>query len=362
MNTQAMTNQKESVAAPVQKSDQLNASERFTNQVMREFSGNVSGAMNVTDYQRTLIQGYFIAIDRTLKKSEEDRIRKNSNNKDPKYNNDLPYNWQNVNLTELAVDVVHYARMGLDMMQDNMLFPIPYKNNKMQKYDVNLMEGYNGIKYIAEKYAVETPKSVTIQVVYSSDTFKPIMKSFNNKVESYEFEITNAFDRGEIVGGFAYIEYTDQSKNELIIMTMKDIMKRKPEYASANFWGGKQTTWKNGKKVEEKTDGWIDEMVRKTIIREAYSGKHMPVDPKKIDDNYQYMKMRETRYAEAEAQAEIDTHANAIEIDTSPVNNPEDNEAVTLSPIVDEETGEIIEGAIPLSEIQSETTQQGIDF
>ena len=131
-----------------------NNSERFTAKVMREF-GSSAGVPQVTDFQRQLIQGYFIGIDRALKAAEEERLRKNANNKDHKYDNDLPVTWEHVNLTDLALDVVHFARMGLDMMQENHLFPIPYKNNKAQRYDVTLMPGYNGIRYIAEKYAVE---------------------------------------------------------------------------------------------------------------------------------------------------------------------------------------------------------------
>lgn len=301
-----------------QKSVQLAMSERFTNKVLKEFGGNIAGAMQVTDYQRTLIQGYFIVIDRTLKKAEEDRIRKNENNKDHAYDNDLPVTWENVNLNDLALDLVHYARMGLDMTQDNMLFPIPYKNNKSNNYDITLMEGYNGKRYIAQKYGLDVPTAVTVEVVYSTDNFRPIKKGKDNRVENYEFEITNAFNRGTIVGGFAYLEFSDPTNNELIIMSMNDINKRKPKYASANFWGGKQKVWENGKQVEVETEGWIDEMVRKTIIREAFSSKHIPRDPKKVDDSYQYMKMREARYAEIEAQAEILASANATLIDTTP--------------------------------------------
>lgn len=324
--------------APATKtSEQLAMSERFTNTVLKEFGGSVAGALQVSDYQRTLIQGYFIVIDRALKAAEEERVRKNANNKDHKYDNDLPINWNTVNLNDLALDLVHYARMGLDMTQDNMLFPIPYKNNKRNNYDVTLMEGYNGIRYIAEKYAVEVPTAVTIEVVYSTDNFRPIKKGGNNRVENYDFEITNPFDRGDIVGGFAYIEFADPTKNELIIMPMKDILKRKPKHASANFWGGKQKVWENGKQVEVENEGWLDEMVRKTIIREAFSAKHLPRDPKKVDDSYQYMKMREARYAEIEAQAEITANANATLIDTAP-NKPALTEAAMT---IDEETGEV---------------------
>lgn len=106
-------------ALDAQKTEQLATSEKFTNKVLKEFGGNVAGALQVTNYQRTLIQGYFIVIDRALKAAEEERIRKNTNNKDHKYDNDLPINWNTVNLNDLALDLVHYARMGLDMTQDN---------------------------------------------------------------------------------------------------------------------------------------------------------------------------------------------------------------------------------------------------
>ena len=310
-------------AAPVPAEVKPNAAERFTAKVMKEF-GSTVGEIQVTDYQRQLVQGYFIAIDRALKSAEEERLRKNEKNKDhEKYDNNLPVTWGNVNLNDLALDVVHYARMGLDMMQENHLFPIPYKNNKTGKYDMTLMPGYNGIQYIAEKYAVEPPLAVTVELVYSTDTFRPIKKSAENRVENYEFAINNAFDRGEIIGGFGYIEYADPVKNKLVIMTKKDIEKRKPKYASANFWGGKQKVWENGKQVDQETDGWYEEMCLKTIKREIYSAKHIPRDPKKIDDNYQYMKMREARIAELEAQDIIDANANGMVIDVTPTALPE---------------------------------------
>ena len=310
-------------AAPVPAEVKPNAAERFTAKVMKEF-GSTVGEIQVTDYQRQLVQGYFIAIDRALKSAEEERLRKNEKNKDhEKYDNNLPVTWGNVNLNDLALDVVHYARMGLDMMQENHLFPIPYKNNKTGKYDMTLVPGYNGIQYIAEKYAVEPPLAVTVELVYSTDTFRPIKKSAENRVENYDFAINNAFDRGEIIGGFGYIEFADPVKNKLVIMTKKDIEKRKPKYASANFWGGKQKVWENGKQVDQETDGWYEEMCLKTIKREIYSAKHIPRDPKKIDDNYQYMKMREARIAELEAQDIIDANANGMVIDVTPTALPE---------------------------------------
>lgn len=310
----------------VLKEEQLAASARFTEKVLNEFGNSVAGDLQVTDFQRSLIQGYFINIDRALKAAEEERLRKNAANSDHKYDNTLAINWNTINLNDLAIDLMHYARMGLDMTQDNMLFPIPYKNNKRGNYDVTLMEGYNGKRYIGEKYALDAPTAVTIEVVYSNDDFRPIKKGNDSRIESYDFKITTPFDRGDIVGGFAYLEFAEPANNKLIIMSMKDVMKRKPKYASANFWGGKQTVQKNGKQVEVETEGWLDEMVRKTIIREAYSAKHLPRDPKKVDDSYQYMKMREARFAEIEAQQEISAKANSqfinIDVTTGEVSDP----------------------------------------
>lgn len=326
-NAMAPTGPQQPTAPAVQ---QENMSERFTAKVLSEFGSTVTGVMEVTDFQRRLIQGYFVAIDRALKIAEEERIRKNNNNSNHQYDNPIPVTWQNVNLNDLALDLVHYARLGLDMQQDNMLFPIPYKNNKTNLYDITLMEGYNGIRYIAKKYAVDVPVGETIELVYSTDTFVPHMKDSQHPVPTYEFTINNPFDRGQVIGGFGYLEFSDPAKNELIIMPLSAILKRKPEYASPNFWGGgTKKEWKtiDGRRqqVEVPVEGWFDEMCRKTLIREVYSAKHLARDPQKIDDNYQFMKAREARFAEIQAQAEIDAQANAIPIDTdtAPLQLPE---------------------------------------
>lgn len=336
----AVTKKTENEVAKVASEESYSA--RFTEMVIKQFNGNIAGGLKITDYQRQLIQGYFIGIDRALKLAEDARIRKNENNKDHKYDNSLPINWNTINLTNLALDIVSYARMGLDMMQPNHLFAIPYKNNKAQNYDVTLMPGYNGIKYVAEKYAIDKPSSVSIELVRSTDSFKPLKKSRGNDVEGYEFEINNAFDRGEVVGGFGYIEYPDPLKNKLVIMTMKDIQKRKPEYASAEFWGGKKKSWQNGKQVEVETDGWFEEMCMKTLVREIYSAKHMPRDPKKIDDAYQHMKLAEARIAQMTVDAEIMANANQMPIDVtpSPAAIPEAMPQPQMN--IDMETGEIL--------------------
>ena len=344
-------------AAAIQNKE-MSMSERFSNLVMREFASQ-GQQIQINDYQRQLIQGYFIVIDRALKMAEEARERRNAANKDKKYNNNLPFAWANVNLNDLALDVMHYAKMGLDMMQDNHLYPIPFKNNKTNKYDLTLMPGYNGIQYIAEKYALEKTKAVTIEVVYSTDKFKPIKKGRENQIESYEFEITNPFDRGEIVGGFGYIEYPEPQKNELVIMSAKDILKRRPKHAAAEFWGGKQKTWENGRQVERDTDGWFAEMCIKTLKREVYSAKHIPRDPRKIDDSYQYAQMREVRVAQDEMQQTIDINANTVVLEPPALTaQPQADEEIAPGN-VDMDTGEILESE-PEPEVAAD--EQGPSF
>lgn len=323
---------------------QVTASERFQRKIFAEFGNAVSGEVQVTEFQRSLVQGYFVCVDRMLKSCESDRIAKNAKASDPKYVNDLAYVWNNVNLTDLALDLVHYARMGLDMLQPNMLFPIAYKNHRTQKYDVTLMKGYNGIRYIAEKYAVETPKAVTAEVVYSTDKFRAIKKNATSEIESYEFEITSPFDRGTIIGGFAYLEFSDPAKNKLILMSMKDIEKRKPQYASVNFWGGTERKKINGEWVENEVEGWLDEMVKKTVLREAYSPKHIPLDPAKVDEAYHASKLREVRYAELEAEAEIEENANKTAIEVNFSDSTTEPEKILT---IDTATGDVSENEAP---------------
>lgn len=318
----------ENTAPPDANFDMATDSQRFTETVIKEYSISTAqdGILQVTDSQRILIQGYFLVIDRALKTSEESRLKKNGSNSNHDYDNLVPYDWKHINLRDLALDCVHYAKMGLDMQEKNHLFPIPYKNGKTGLYDISFTVGYNGIRYMAMKYALIQPKCVTIEVIYTTDKFIPYKKSRENPVEAYDFTITNPFDRGEIVGGFGYIEYDDPSKNMLIIMPLKAIQKRMGKNASAEFWGteltGKQiTVWEKGQKKTVDAEGWVDEMCRKTLIREVYSEKYIPRDPAKIDGDYRHFLAREVAYEQFAVEAEEQQTANSVPIDvpTAPV-------------------------------------------
>jgi len=287
-------------------------SERFMTKVISEFGSNV-GEVALTNFQQRLAQNYFIALDSVLKTTEEKRLKKAE-----KYRDAIPVTWANVNMDKLARDVVAMARVGFDPSQPNHINLIPFKNNNTNKYDIAFIEGYRGIELKSTKYGLDVPDHVAVELVYSSDKFKPIKKDMNNKYEGYEFEIVNAFDRGEIVGGFYYHLFSKApEKNKLVIMTIKDIEKRKPDHASPEFWGGEKDKWENGKKVgKEQVEGWREKMCWKTVYRAAFTD--ITIDSQKIDDDYLRLKQMESDLTEAEVAQEIKANANGDIIDITP--------------------------------------------
>ncbi len=287
---------------------EVSASERFMSRVIVEFGSSV-GEIALTGFQKRLAQNYFVAIDSSLKMAEEKRLKK-SKNQDA-----LAVTWQNVNMEKLARDVVSCARIGFDPAQKNHIHMMPFKNNTINKYDIVFIEGYRGIELKATKYGMNVPDNTVVEVVYSNDRFKSIKKDSKNKFDTYEFEITNDFDRGDIIGGFYYHSYNDHpEKNKIVVLNIKELLKRKPEYASVEFWGGEKDIWKNGQKVgREATEGWYEKMVYKTIYRAAYSD--ITIDSQKIDDDYMRLKANELKMADLEVAQEIAENANKEAID-----------------------------------------------
>jgi recombination protein RecT len=321
--------------APVEKSvtvekPSLSVSEVFVQRVTKEFTGGVGGALALTDFQNRLAQNYFITVDSVLKAAEEKRRNKKKNQ------DQVPVTWQNVNMEQLARNVVSAARIGFDPAQKNHINMIPYKNKSTGKYDIGFIEGYRGMELKAKKYGLDVPDGVIVELVYSSDKFKSIKKDRNNKVESFEFEIVNDFDRGEIVGGFYYHFYiANPEKNKLVVFNLKDIEKRKPQYASTEFWGGKKDKWENGQVVgTEEVEGWYDIMCLKTIYRAAYA--NITIDSQKIDNDYMTLKQNEQELKVSEIALEIAENANSEAIDVEPVVTVEaDHQIVT--PVVEKD-------------------------
>lgn len=288
---------------------QPSQSERFTNAVMKEFSSN-NGAVTLTPFQKKLCQNYFIKVDQTLKDNEKKRLAK-----DERYRDGLAFTWENVNMAKLATDVIAYSSVELDPTQPNHISIVPYKNTANNKFDMGFLIGYRGMEIKAKKYGLEVPSDVVYELVYSTDKFKQFKKDMNNPVESYTLEITNDFDRGKVVGGFWYHEFKDApEKNKIKVFSLKDIEKRKPKYASAEFWGGEKDIWENKKKVgTEIIEGWFEEMAIKTISRNAYNA--ITIDSKKIDDNYLAILQKENEMNDSIIQNQIDANANKEPLD-----------------------------------------------
>jgi recombination protein RecT len=299
-------------------------SERFSAMVIKEFSG-MAGTVELSSFQRRLIQNYFISIDIALKAAEEKRLKKTGKYQDP-----LPITWPNINMETLAIRVVACSRIGFDPALPNHINMMPFKNNSLNKYDIVFIEGYRGKEIKAMKYGFEVPTDVVVEVVYSTDVFQSFKKDKNNDVETYIFEIKQPFDRGNIVGGFYYHSHKDNpSKNKLMTFNLAEIEKRKPKYASAEFWGGEKTSYgEDGKKNgTEKVEGWFHEMVWKTIYRAAYGA--ITIDSQKIDDNFIAMLENDNTYEVHDenpgltkqatiAEKETVTFTDAVEVKESP--------------------------------------------
>lgn len=261
---------------------ELTHSERFTQMVIREYSGAAGTAIDVPERQKRLIQNYFIAVDMALKSAEDKRLKKSET-----YRDKVQVSWANVNMEQLAINVVACSRIGFDPVLPNHINMVPYKNNTTGKYDIGFLEGYRGKELKAKKYGFDVPDNVIVELVFANDHFKPLKKDLTHEIESYEFRVADdAFNRGEVAGGFYYHEYySEPKKNVLKFFTRADIEKRKPEYASAEFWGGEKDEYKDNKKTGNKikVEGWYEEMCWKTLYRAAYGS--ITIDSEKIDDN-----------------------------------------------------------------------------
>lgn len=297
----------------IAKANEASPSERFTMAVVKEFPNGMNGQpVELTSFQRKLIQNYFIKLDSVLIEAESKRMSKSE-----QYRDALALTWQNVNMRKLAQDVVAYSSIGLDPLQKNHITPIPYKNAKTNQYDIVLMEGYNGLELKARKYGYDVPDEVIFELKYSTDVFKSHKKSLGNKVESYDFEITNDFDRGELEGGFYYMIYNDNpEKNKLVVMNRAKIEKRKPQYASAEFWGGEKDNWVNGKKEGKvQVEGWEEEMFMKTLKRHCWNSVN--IDSQKIDDFLVHVLENEAQSNDRAVAEAIDEGANKKQLDYS---------------------------------------------
>ncbi len=309
----------------IQQQKKLTGGEKFTNMIINEFQGNI-GELNLNEHQRQLVRNYFIGIDNALKNAENARSYSKKKASDP------AIIWENVNMNKLAVDVVQNAKLGLDMSITNHLHVVPYKNSKTNKYDLTLMPGYEGLKYIATQFSLYRIVDIRVELVHETDIFEP---TYQNNVEGYNFKITNPFSRGNVIGGFGYIRYENETHNKLVIMSTEELLKRKPNTASAEFWGGEKTTWEDGKATgTEKVEGWTDEMLYKTMVRATC--KKVTIDPKKVNNSYMYVMENSNSYymekQENRVYEEIEENANKEVIDITDTTKelPEHSEEIDI--------------------------------
>lgn len=317
---------------------ELSQSERFTQAVIKQFT-DTAGELQLTNFQKSLTKNYFIKLDQVLKAAEQKRLAKDEKWRDP-----LALNWNNVNMQKLAVDVVAYSGVGLDPIQPNHINIIPYKNNHTKQYDIVFITGYKGKEIKGRKYGLDVPDDVVVELVYATDKFIQIKKDLNNKVEGYTLEVTDNFNRGAVVGGFYYYKWFNQpEKNKLKVFSMADIMKRKPDSASPEFWGGEKDEWKDGKKTGKKVvvEGWAEEMYYKTIYSAAWG--NITIDASKIDDNYQAVIKLERETVDSKVFQEIKEKANK-------------GEQITFEETIADEVPEVTEEQLP------ESTEQPLDI
>lgn len=302
---------------------ELSQSERFTLAVTKEASQ--LGELKLTEFQKKLCQNYFIRLDQQLKDLEIKRLAT-----DEKYRAPFEYEWKNLNIPALALGVIAMASVELDPSLPNHVSMVLYANKTTKKYDVSFTKGYKGLEIVGKKFALDPPNDIIVELVYSLDKFKIIKKDMGNPVEHYSFEIVEPFNRGEIVGLFYYIQYSDPKKNKCVGMSKDEIDKRKPAKAAAEFWGGIKEIKKWDKKENkmmptgetEMIEGWYEKMAEKTGYRAAWNS--LTIDSTKINANFLLMSKIEQQAIDLSVKEEIANNANTTTIDIS----HEENEPV----------------------------------
>ena len=142
--------------------------------------------------------------------------------------------------------------------------------------------------------AVESPEDIVYELVCETDKFLPKKKSIHNDVESYEFEITQPFKRGEVIGGFGYIVYKDPKKNKLILVSN--------EQFEASEKKGNDTFWRD----------YPDQMKWKKVVTSTVT--KLPLDPAKLSAAFLAVEAQEDAMDAAVVGADIEEKANKGEV------------------------------------------------
>lgn len=264
-------------------------SARFLAKVEQQFQTELGESIKWSPLEKTLAQHLYIKIDASLKALETKRLSRNN------ADTTTPMTWANVNMTKLALDAVHRIALKLDALIDNHIHVIPFWNGRLGKYDLDLRIGYVGKHFTRMAMAMDPPTGIEYHLVHKNDRFVPHFRDANNAIESYEFEVTSPFDRGEVLGGFGYIWFGDDSrKNRLILVDQRDFNRAKAAAQSQDFWG---------KDKSEK------EMQLKTVVHRTTA--KIALDPTKINaPSMAYIEAQEMDVADAEIEREVAANAN----------------------------------------------------
>lgn len=162
-----------------------------------------------------------------------------------------PKTWKQINFEDFLSKSIAYANIEIDPLAPKMLSFTLYANKTNGLSDVVFVEDVRCVELLARRYGINCPENITVELIYSTDKFSIVKKDLSHPSEGYVLEVTNAFDRGDIVGGVSLSEYANPIYNKVRIMSMKEIEKRVK--TNSPFW----TNWKN-------------EMCEKTVCKNAW--------------------------------------------------------------------------------------------
>lgn len=281
-------------------------SEKFIAKVQRQFQSEMGSPLAWTPLQRTLGQHLYLKIDASLRDLEIKRQKNNAKRDDP------PITWANVNMTKLALDSVHRINLELDALIPNHIHVIPYLNGRTKQYDVDLRIGYMGVDHCHRRFSIDPPLDIRYQLVHDTDKFS---YGENGGIAYVNFEQTNPFSPGTVIGGFGYITFEDPRKNRVIIVEYREFEKARRSSYGTEFWGGPETKWvkEDGRNVKVETGEYDErfekEMQYKTVVLRV--ANKLPLDPNKVNvAAWDTITAAEIQMVQDDVDQQISQHAN----------------------------------------------------
>lgn len=276
-------------------------SQKFVAKVSKQFQASVGSVIAWTDLEQALAQNLYVKLDTQFRALEAKRASISFKKNDP------PITWENINMEKLAIDAVARVKMGLDANLPNHIHVIPYLNGVTKKYDVDLRIGYMGVDHVSRKFAKREIVDIRYKLVHETDEFQVLIQ---NGIEVPYFKQTNPFNPGAVIGAYGYIMHDDPRLNRVVVIEYREFEKAMKASKGVEFWGGIQTEWKDGKKVEgEYDEKFMKEMQYKTVV--FRTNKHIALDPAKINlPEFQNMVHASFGAVEAEMAEIVEQHAN----------------------------------------------------